>query len=711
MSNEPDNREIWDTGGDDFPPPPRRPKRNTTPGTLPEKLADYRLGTEIGRGGMSLVLRADDTRLDRPVALKLILSGVYSDRKAREQFLAEARMTARMRHPNIVQIYDVGEENGIPYMALEFVDGGTLARAIALKPMTPADAAVLVETLARAVAYAHSRGVIHRDLKPANVLLSSDGPKVADFGVALILDPGASAHSGVLAGTPNYMAPEQADSRKDVGPPADVYALGAILYECLTSRPPFKAATPLETLDLVKNRPPVPPAALQPGVPEDLDTICLKCLDKEPGRRYSTAEELAEDLARYRHGRPIIARPVGRAERVWRWIRRNPIDASLVGTLALAIAIGFAGVLWQWMRAESLFDQAESRRKQIEQLYEESEIQKQEALDARAETARSLKELQTAVNDTAYLINTIDLDELFNFRALPIRKELLEPALRENREFLRSHGDDPDREPEIVAAYFRIAILTRLTGTIEQALDAGKKALDRQKPFVDSHKEVIQYKRDLAASYHNVGFLTNAGNQPEEALAYLKAARVIREELLDTQPDNLDYRSELAGVQNDIGLAWFALAEPRQDPAMFATAEQMFRSALDAQRRVVWEAPHIVRYRILASHHAFNLARQLALKGHVSEVLPLMDLIQGAQPNDPKSVLRAARVLALASRHAGPMADTLADRAIELVKRACQDTTNSPGTVELHHPELQLLKGRRAFDEIVMKRANRSKEH
>ena len=232
------------------------------------------------------------------------------------------------------------------------------------------------------------------------MLLTADGPKVAYFGVAEVLDPETTAKSGVIAGTPSYIAPEQTRSAKLAGPLADVYALGAIFYECLTSRPPFKAATPLETLDLVRGRPPVPPVELQPGVPHDLNTICLKCLEKEPTRRYATAEALADDLERFLRGEPIIARPVGRAERLWRWVRRNPRDAALVAALAATIAFGFAGVLWQWQRAEGLYHESESRRI-------ESEDRKVQA-DRAGPRPRRTRELHKAVDNTVYLSNTID---------------------------------------------------------------------------------------------------------------------------------------------------------------------------------------------------------------------------------------------------------------------------------------------------------------
>jgi eukaryotic-like serine/threonine-protein kinase len=225
---------------------------------------------------------------------------------------------ARLQHPNIVQIFEVGEHDGHPYFSLEFVDGGSLAQKLDGTPLPPQQAARLVETLARAMHAAHQAGVVHRDLKPANVLLTADGtPKITDFGLAKKLDSDAGqTQSGAIMGTPSYMAPEQAGGKsKEIGPAADTYALGAILYELLTGRPPFKAPTPLDTVLQVVGDEPVPPRKLQSKTPRDLDTICLKCLQKAPGKRYTTAIDLAEDLRRFQAQEPIQARPVGRCAR------------------------------------------------------------------------------------------------------------------------------------------------------------------------------------------------------------------------------------------------------------------------------------------------------------------------------------------------------------------------------------------------------------
>jgi WD40 repeat protein/tRNA A-37 threonylcarbamoyl transferase component Bud32 len=321
----------------------------------PPAIAGYEVLGELGRGGMGVVYKARQFNLNRLVALKMVLAGAQAASTDLVRFLCEAEAAAQLQHPNIVQVHEVGKHAGLPFISLEYVGGGTLAEKLTGTPLTPRDAAHLIETLARAVQYAHEHGVVHRDLKPANVLLTADGqPKVADFGLAkrTALGEGVT-QTGVILGTPSYIAPEQAAGKKDVGPAADIYALGAILYELLTGRPPFKAPTPLDTFLHVITEEPVPPRRLQPRLPRDVDTICLKCLQKDPKKRYASAAALADDLGRYGSDRPIIARPVGLLERAWRWGRRNPWLAGLAAAtvLLLLLLAGGASAAALWLKA------------------------------------------------------------------------------------------------------------------------------------------------------------------------------------------------------------------------------------------------------------------------------------------------------------------------------------------------------------------------
>jgi WD40 repeat protein len=309
------------------------------PATATAPLPDvpgYEILGELGKGGMGIVYRARQVRLNRIVALKMILPARAGDEGV-ARFRVEAEAVARLQHQHIVQIFEVGEYDGQPFFSLEFLDGGSLAAQLDGTPWQAARAAEMVEMLAQAVDAAHQRQIVHRDLKPANVLLDAAGhPKVTDFGLAKRLDVELGhTQTGVILGTPSYMAPEQAGGQKDIGPAADVYALGAILYELQTGRPPFKAATLLDTVLQVLSEEPVAPSRLNPKMPRDLETICLKAMAKVPARRYPTARAMADDLRRFLNGEPIQARPVSAVERMWRWGRRHPAQVVAMVTLAL----------------------------------------------------------------------------------------------------------------------------------------------------------------------------------------------------------------------------------------------------------------------------------------------------------------------------------------------------------------------------------------
>jgi eukaryotic-like serine/threonine-protein kinase len=315
-------------------------------------ISGYEILGELGRGGMGVVYKARHAGLNRLVAVKMILTGAYAAAEDLARFRTEAEAVAALQHANVVQIYEIGEQAGRPYFSLEFVEGGNLGQKLAGAPQPPRQAAELVETLARAVHFAHERGIVHRDLKPANVLLTAEGlPKITDFGLAKRLDDAAGhTQSGAVVGTPSYMAPEQAVPKsKEVGPATDVYALGAILYEMLTGRPPFRAATALETLQQVLADEPAPPRQLQSKTPRDLETICLKCLEKRPARRYASAADLADDLGRWRRGEPVRAQAPSLGYLLHKQVHRYraPLFVA-VGTLmvlAAVIVVAFIQVL------------------------------------------------------------------------------------------------------------------------------------------------------------------------------------------------------------------------------------------------------------------------------------------------------------------------------------------------------------------------------
>jgi WD40 repeat protein/tRNA A-37 threonylcarbamoyl transferase component Bud32 len=328
---------------------------NVTDRALPA-ISGYEVLSELGRGGMGVVYKARQTQLNRPCALKMILAGAHATSEAAARFLTEAEAIARLQHPHIIQIHHIGEAGGLPFFELEYVPGGGLDQKLDGTPWPPDRAARLTEQLALGIAEAHRLGIVHRDLKPANVLLAADGtPKITDFGLAKALgsESGLTGSEAIM-GTPSYMAPEQAGGKaREASPAADVYAVGAILYELLTGRPPFRGATVLETLEQVKSTEPVSPSRLVPKLPRDIETICLKCLQKDPARRYESADVLAEDLCRFQAGEPIVARRVGELERAWRWCWRNPAVASLgAGVVALLVIVAVGSTLAAWTFAE-----------------------------------------------------------------------------------------------------------------------------------------------------------------------------------------------------------------------------------------------------------------------------------------------------------------------------------------------------------------------
>jgi tetratricopeptide (TPR) repeat protein len=556
----------------------------------------YEILGELGRGGMGVVYKARQLRLNRLVALKMILAGDHASPEAARRFLAEAESIARLHHPHIVQIFAFGDCEGRPYFEMEYVDGGSLADRLDGTPRSPRDAARLVETLARAIHEAHRLGIVHRDLKPANILLSRDGvPKIADFGLAKWLDAEtALTRTQLIIGSPSYMAPEQAgQGATRIGPAADVYSLGAILYELLTGRPPFQAATVLETLEQVRSAQPIAPSRLRPRLPRDLVTICLKCLEKAPARRYASAAELAEDLRRFEAGQTILARPVGVHERLWRWCRREPAVASL----AVALLAGLAGVATQWWRAESNLKEAIEQRSRAEQNARKQE-EANRALtlaNARERTAhrraearfdaamKALEKIQKITQDAALLREP---------RMEGLRANLLQTALGFYKELQASLQEDasPEAREQLSRAYADVGMVTWELGLREEALAAFQQSLALVEQMAAAMPADPGVRTNLGRAHARNGWAFRNMGRPAEALRCYERARAIQEPLARENPATPRYQEYLSWTYSNLGVIHLELGHP-------AVAIQSHHRAMAIHEPLVNRDPGNAQYR------------------------------------------------------------------------------------------------------------------
>lgn len=500
------------------------------PSDLPE-IPGYQVLEVLGEGGMGRVFRARDTRLGREVALKMILAGGRIDSLQRARFQIEAEALASLQHPNIVQIHEVGEHQGNPFLTLEIVDGGHLGERVNKQPLGPREAAGLVASLARAIQAAHHHGIIHRDLKPSNILLSKGTapsgigiPKIADFGLAKRLE-GDGGHTlpGAILGTPAYMAPEQTrGDQSQVGPAADIYSLGVLLYACLVGRAPFQGGT-MELFHQVQHVEPIPPTRYIRSIPKDLETICLKAMQKEPQRRYDSAAALAEDLERYLRHEPIRARPSTLPERAVKWVRRRPTAAALVlvslGALAALAALGW----WSHTRLRDAAERAENRLRLARRL-----------VDEYVEVARE------------GLADTPGQDSL--------QRHMLEKALGLYTELAAEAGSDRHLVHDSARARIHLGAILRALGRFDEAKTAYDEAIALLEPLAEEGDKA--YRRTLADAHHGTGewYRESAGDLEGAAGSY-RRARAILEDLVVDDPKAADSLRDLARSRYHLGLA------------------------------------------------------------------------------------------------------------------------------------------------------------
>lgn len=552
-----------------------------------DRFAGYELLEKLGSGGMGVVHKAIQPGLKRVVALKTLRAGSDASAQILARFRREAELTAKLRHPNIVPVFEVGEDNGEPYLAMEYVPGGTLRDHLRNKSLPAAEAARLSETLARAVAYAHAEGVIHRDLKPGNILLagtSEDGkgsrtvlassplsgrpspldPRITDFGLAVGRDhPSALTRQGQIVGTPSYMAPEQAAGRSDATLPAvDIYSLGAILYECLTGRPPFLAETEIETLLQIAERDPVRPRQLQPRIPRDLETICLKCLYKDPAKRYSTAGELADDIGRFRAGDSIRARPAGLVENSGKWIRGHP-SAAMAVAAGLLVMVGFlvvTAVYTSHLKATRDGAELDAARAVHNAKLAEEAGKKAENANAKLQASLAAEERQRR-NSRAVLDGVVAevVDEwLLRLPALnEAQREFLDKLLKDYESLASNSPDDDASRLGLARATTRVANMRRLIGRVAEA----EKAYARARELFES---LGGKDPEFASCLGGLAILREAEGNMAESVPLREQALRLREEHSKLHPEDAAARLAALGTRNQLAFGLILASRPAE---------------------------------------------------------------------------------------------------------------------------------------------------
>jgi tetratricopeptide (TPR) repeat protein len=561
-------------------------------------VGDYELLEEIARGGMGVVYKARQISLQRLVALKMILAGQFASADEVRRFRTEAENAARLDHPHIVPIYGVGEHEGQHFFSMKLIEGSSLDRQLASFTADPRATARLMALVARAVHHAHQRGVLHRDLKPGNILLDPQGqPHVTDFGLAKrVTGDGRLTQSGAIVGTPSYMAPEQARAEKGLSTAADVYSLGAILYELLTGQPPFRAATPLDTLLQVLERETQRPHALKPGVDRDLETVCLKCLDKDPARRYRSAEELAADLERFLGGEPISARRVGQGERLWRWCRRNPWVSGLAATLAVVFLVSFVAVTAWWRKAvanekQAIYEGQEKLRAQTELAAKERKL---------VEAAHLEQTVRTTLASTFVALNNYHRAEAevrkvlaanpknYQARYLLCQIDVLQARYTRAVQHLEELVADPELPPENAKA-----IRLQLAGLHLTLLGEPKKGQDELRRVLADYPDDLETRLRLAELLVVQGRLVEAADQLKKVVATEEAPAVLRQNarlrlvnlyMIANQPELAEAELRRLPSKALALVAPTTLANLYVQQRRFAKAEKQFRDVLAGPR-------------------------------------------------------------------------------------------------------------------------------
>jgi tetratricopeptide (TPR) repeat protein len=613
---------------------------------------DYEVVREIARGGMGVVFEARQVSLNRRVALKMILAGQLADETEVRRFYTEAEAAANLDHPGIVPIFEVGQHEAQHYFSMGYVEGESLSQRVAQGPLPAGEVAELIRRVALAIDYAHERGVIHRDLKPSNILLDRHGnPRVTDFGLAKKVqsDSGLTG-SGQIMGTPSYMPPEQAGGKRgSVGPAADVYALGATLYCLLTGRPPFQAASAVDTVLQVISQEPVAPQRLNPSIPLDLETICLKCLEKEAARRYPSAAAFAEDPRRFLAGEPISARPVGRAERSWRWSRRIPLAAALITLVVVLTTAGTATITALWLRAEAQRQaavaagvRAERSREEAIAASRQAELSRQEAVAAGQRAEVNAATARRAVND--YLDRITSSPQLQRPGLSGLRRDLLTRALAYYESFLRESAADPELRAEAAGAQDRAAMILGELGETSKAVEAGQRAVNLNEHLIHDQPDQPAHQHRLASALVTLGNALRTTRRSDEALAAYSRSADTHEALLRTEPNNIACATGLA-------IALTNLAKTLGNTGRVQESEALLRRLRSQLEELIRHSSDSSKVRHLLADTLHSLGNLAADRNQFEEVrsldqssLDLREAIVREHPDDWQAQTHLARI-------------------------------------------------------------------
>jgi tetratricopeptide (TPR) repeat protein len=595
----------------------------------PQRIGDYELIERIARGGMGVVYRARQISLDREVAVKILLDSAFATPDELARFRAEAAAAAALQHPNIVAVHEIGEEKGRRYFSMDFVAGKDLAALTRDGPLPPRQAAELVAKVADAIRHTHERGILHRDLKPSNVLVDALGePRVTDFGLAKRVagrpsGPAELAHqadaappltlTGQVIGTPGYMSPEQATAKRDIGPATDLYSLGALLYQLITGRAPFVGETPTAVLRQVEESEPVSPCLLNPSVSADLETICLKCLAKEPERRYASARELDEDLRRYLAGEPILARPISATQRAWRWCCRRPAIASLAAVVASLLGIVAFGAVLSAQRfrtdreAEAgLRAEAESRLRQGERLINFmlgdlvkglEPVGRLDVLEsAIAEVDRFYSE--TPPENMPLEAQRHRANALFQFGEIRSRQGRLPAALTNYDAAINAYSRLVSAAPtnlawqnELARAWNSLGIAFAMQKDFTNAAVALGRALAGREHLRNSQPTNPEWLSGYAATAQNLGQVQRNLGKLDQAEDLLRRAEKILQRWIETEPESLATRDRLATVKGSIGQLLAARGKLNEAAAAYSEKAQIHRALLRKDpQNTSWQA-------------------------------------------------------------------------------------------------------------------------